>query len=85
MPYQIQIERHGDGSIADHVVKLSVHDPDGELCHHYSSNVLVPAGSASLALPLALNDKPGQWKITTQDVISGHTATANFSVYSHVR
>jgi hypothetical protein len=56
------------------VVRLQVFDPTGKLVRYYSSNVTVTDGKAEFAIPFALNDSKGNWKVQARDVISGLTA-----------
>jgi len=56
------------------VVHLQVFDPSGKLVRYYSSNVTVTDGKAEFAIPFALNDSEGNWKIQARDVVSGLTA-----------
>jgi hypothetical protein len=56
------------------VVHLQVFDPSGKLVRYYSSNVTVTDGKAEFAIPFALNDSKGNWKVQVRDVISGLTA-----------
>ncbi|HMJ60512.1 MAG TPA: beta-galactosidase, partial [Bryobacteraceae bacterium] len=56
------------------VVRAEVMDPDGRLIRHYSSNLTVRDGEASLQIPFAINDAKGLWRVQARDVISGLTA-----------
>jgi hypothetical protein len=56
------------------VVRAEVIDPDGRPIHHYSSNLTVRDGKASLQIPFAISDTKGVWRIQARDVISGLTA-----------
>jgi hypothetical protein len=47
---------------------------------HYGRNFPTVAGRAIVAIPLALNDEHGAWKVTAREVISGKTATATFGL-----
>ena len=57
-------------------VYLTVHGPDGRHLRHYDRSMLVGYGGEGLAgsLKLALNDEPGEWKITARDMLSGARA-----------
>jgi hypothetical protein len=56
------------------VVRAEVINPDGHLVRHYSSNLTVRDGKASLQIPFAINDAQGEWRVQVRDVISGLTA-----------
>ena len=56
------------------VVSVQVFDPAGKSVRYYSSNVTVIDGKAEFAIPFALNDSKGNWKVQARDVISGLTA-----------
>jgi hypothetical protein len=56
------------------VVRAEVIDPDGHLIGHYSSNLTVHSGEASLRIPFAVSDAKGVWRIRVRDVVSGLTA-----------
>ncbi|MBI3279571.1 MAG: beta-galactosidase, partial [Acidobacteria bacterium] len=56
------------------VVHVEVFDPSGKLMRHYSANRTIRDGRASFAIPFALNDPRGKWRIRARDVVSGLTA-----------
>jgi len=62
------------GPVDRSVVRLQVFDPAGKLVRYYSSNLTVIDGWAEFAIPFALNDSKGNWKVQARDVISGLTA-----------
>ena len=53
------------------VVRVEVFDPAGRPVRHYSGNVTVRNGTAAYQVPFALNDAPGNWRVTARDVVSG--------------
>ncbi|MEN6345632.1 MAG: sugar-binding protein [Armatimonadia bacterium] len=63
----------------DHVLHLEL-TPPGQLKPEaaYTQNLLAAAGHLDTALPLALNDPRGEWKVTLRDVATGTTATGSF-------
>ncbi len=67
-----------DGGVGDHVLHVSVTDPDGNPAPAYTRNVLAPGGVADLRIPLALNDLEGEWSVTVRDVLSGTQVTTAF-------
>jgi hypothetical protein len=70
----------GKSPAARHVLRLEVIDPAGKVIPHYSGNVLFGGKAVSRALPLALNDSPGAWRIRVTDVLGGGTAEAALTV-----
>jgi len=69
-------DEHGD-PVDLSVVHAEVIDPGGRLIRHYSSNLTVRDGAASLQIPFAINDANGTWRVQVRDVISGLTATTS--------
>jgi hypothetical protein len=60
-----------DGPVDRSAVSMQVFDPSGKSVRYYSSNLTVPDGKAEFAIPFALNDAKGNWKVRARDVISG--------------
>jgi len=70
-----------DGAQAQlHVLRLELTDPDGELAKMYTMKVKADDGKYAGSLPLALNEKMGEWKITARDVATGVSAEAAVSI-----
>jgi hypothetical protein len=65
---------------ARHVLHVEVIDPTGKPVPCYSGNLLGPAGHASKALPLALNDAPGTWQVRIRDLLTGQARSASIEV-----
>jgi hypothetical protein len=55
----------------DHVLRFEVRDPSGALSEAYSRTVVSHRGEGELLIPFALNDAPGEWRITVTDVATG--------------
>ena len=68
-------------SAATHVFHVDVLDPANEAVSYYSGNVLAPGGAAEKMLPLAQNEKTGQWTVHVKDLLSGQEQSANFEVF----
>ncbi|MBU0610263.1 MAG: hypothetical protein KKI08_20430, partial [Armatimonadetes bacterium] len=68
------------GTPGKHWIELQVLGPDGQPRPCYARNVPLANGKAISAIPLALNDPPGQWKLVARDSISHKTATATFKL-----
>jgi hypothetical protein len=73
-----RVEIEAAGEITDHVLHVTVRDPDGNLASAYTRNVAAPRGVADLHIPLALSDPAGRWTLTVGDVLSGVERSAGF-------
>jgi len=71
------------GPRARHVIHVEVAGPSGKRLAHYARNVtLAPKSKAAeVAVPLALNDPIGRWRITARDVATGAAASAVVEVH----
>ena len=76
----LRIAVNGAPIAALDVFHIEVADPDSNIVPYYGSNLLAPAGAASYSLPLAVNDKAGEWTIWATDLLTGGTATVNLQV-----
>ena len=68
------------GEPTDHVFRVEVHNPDGQLVTCYTRNILAADGSAQYVIPLALNERTGAWAVTVTDVASKASATGKLYV-----
>jgi hypothetical protein len=68
------------GRADDHVLRLDVRDPDGKESKAYSRNLTALGGRAAGTIPLALNDKPGEWTLAVKDMASGREQFTTFTV-----
>jgi hypothetical protein len=68
------------GEPGDHVLRLDVYCPDGNPVRHYSNNVLAAGGRYDGAIPLALNDKAGVWRLQVTDVTTNASASTTVDV-----
>jgi hypothetical protein len=71
---EVGLTDEGGAPVDRSVVHLEVRDPAGKLVRHYSGNVTIENGRAKFAIPFALSDARGTWKVTAKDVVSGLTA-----------
>jgi Beta-galactosidase len=78
---EIGLRVSGRSPAALHVFHVDVVDPSGEIASRYSGNISAPNGHAATVLPLALNDKPGKWKIRVQDLLSGQAHLSTVDVF----
>ena len=58
-----------------HVIRVKVENPDGRDCPYYGAMLDADGPEQSMRIPFALNDPPGDWRITATDVISGASST----------
>ena len=72
---------NGVSSAAVHVLHVDVVNPEGKTVAYYSGNVLAPGGTASKLLPLAMNDRPGNWTVRVKDILTGQTQAATIEVF----
>jgi len=69
------------GMMENHVVRIEVINPDGREAEYWTKNIVIDKGGAYQgALPMALNEKPGKWKIKIIDTASGQQAEKVFEV-----
>ena len=62
-----------------HVIRLDVRQPDGTDAPWLTRNLLLD-GKAKVAAAVALTDKPGEWKVTARDIVTGASAGTKFDV-----
>ena len=74
---QISLNLSRRSGAALHVFHVDVVDPSGNVASPYSGNIVAPNGRATVALPLALNDKVGRWEIRVKDLLSGQIKVAS--------
>lgn len=71
-------------SLGDHLVQLSVKDPDGRVRTEYETEVLCRAGHGQSFVSLALSDPPGFYTVRVRDLLSGVEGQANVRVHSGI-
>ena len=69
---EVAVEGH---SGFDTVVLFRVYRPDGSLAREYSENLETKSSRTVATFHTALNDPPGQWRLTATEVVSGRTAS----------
>jgi hypothetical protein len=62
------------------VIHLDVVDPEGSTVLGYSGNLVTDDADASRIIPLAVNDKPGVWKVRVKDLLGGMSETIELRV-----
>lgn len=63
-----------------HCFRIEVLDPEGKTVRHYAQNVLAEDGHAKISIPLAMNDRAGQWQVQMTDVATGRSAKSTLEV-----
>ena len=67
-----------------HVLRMTVTGPDGQERRWYAQNVLAPGGQATAVVPLALNERAGNYSIRVRDAMSGVTGSVTVSLPGEV-
>jgi hypothetical protein len=79
LSFSIQIQTSGtDPGL--HVVRIELFDPDGKPAKMYALKALAKGGKYTGSIPLGLDDKVGDWKISACDVVSGLSGQATAKV-----
>ncbi len=63
-----------------HTVRIRVFAPDGTEMEHYGTVLYLKDGRGEFILHTALNDQPGRWKVTVEEVVSGKRNTHGFQL-----
>jgi len=63
-----------------HAINFRVYGPDGKERRHYGRTLFGEKGTATLAIPTALNDARGKWTVKAADLASGAVGVATFEV-----
>lgn len=69
----------GAGDVAE-VAHVTVLRPDGSVAGDYTQNVILRDGWATGAIPLALSDETGTWRVIARSALTGATAESSFEV-----
>lgn len=76
----VEVRAEAGQPVGDHVVRLEAFTPDGRLCEAYARNIVTRGGRAAAAIPLALNDPAGVWRIVVTEVASGLAGSSSANV-----
>jgi len=76
----VSLQVRADKLSGRHCLRIEVLAPDGKRLRYYAQNVLSDKAQTRVAIPLALNDPPGVWRLQVTDVATGRTANAAFTV-----
>ncbi|MDD5484128.1 MAG: beta-galactosidase trimerization domain-containing protein, partial [Kiritimatiellae bacterium] len=78
LTYELILE--GTDRPGHHVFHVDLTAPDGKIVSYYSGNLAAENGRAKGVVPLALNEKPGKWKIRARDAATGLKAEGEFEI-----
>ncbi|MDD5599394.1 MAG: beta-galactosidase trimerization domain-containing protein, partial [Victivallaceae bacterium] len=78
--YTIELKVSDKTQICPHVFHLEVYGPDNKLCRYYTRNLFTEKGVSSGCVPLALNQKPGIYRIVLNETVSGAKIEKTFDV-----
>ena len=80
-PWSYTVHYAGEGKPAmRRAVRIDVTDPKGEVSYHYSHTETLLGGERSFAIPFALNDAPGTWRVAVRDAMSGQSVVREVNV-----
>ncbi len=71
-------EVKGSGKIGDHVLNLTVIDPDNNICDFHTVNLTAKGGKAETVLRIGQNAKAGKWTFRVRDAATGVTGKTTF-------
>ncbi|NQU39575.1 MAG: beta-galactosidase [Lentisphaerae bacterium] len=69
-----------DAQADRHVLYLDVRDPDGNQAEPYTMNVVTTDGRWEGSLPLAINERTGEWTLTVREAVSGMTDSTKVAI-----
>jgi hypothetical protein len=78
--YEVRLEGDGTLELGDHVFRIEVMDPSGEVVEAHTGNRLSVAGVSQEEVGLALNAQKGSWRIVVRDITSGLSNEVLFQV-----
>jgi len=78
--FTVRRAAQGGGEIPVSAAHLEVQSPKGKVVDYYGGNLLLTSGAAEFAVPLALDDTPGVWRVTAREPFAHQTASATFEL-----
>ena len=72
-PVRIRVPGVGDNA-ATHILRVTVHDPAGNLVEPVAGNHIAAAGRLDYALDVPYNAPAGEWTLAARDVVTGAAA-----------
>ena len=76
----LEVDVRIPGSAGLRALKLRAKGPGGGDAPWLSRSVIVEDGAAQVQLPIAYNEEPGKWTVTTTDLFTSEPATVSFVV-----
>ena len=66
---------------ANHVLRIEMSNPSGQIVSYYSGNMLAPEGRAGRFIPIAVSDPAGRWEVRVRDLLTGQSKTSGIEVF----
>jgi len=76
--FSIRLSTRAGEAVPADAVHLEVRNPAGKTLDYYGGNLALVNGVAEFAVPLALNDRPGVWRITVREPYTHQTTSTTF-------
>jgi len=73
------VARPGE-AVPETAAHVEVRDPAGKVVDYYGGNVTVSNGTAEFAVPLALDDRHGVWRVIVREPFTHQTSSTTFVV-----
>jgi hypothetical protein len=80
LTYDLALIRREGGSTEDHIVRLELVGPDGQVQPTYSTFITAPAGRLTAQTRIGLDAPGGEWTLRATDVVTGLKAEATFTL-----
>ena len=84
LTYDLALIRREGGSTEDHVVRLELLGPDGQVQPAYSTFITAPSGRLTAQTRIGLEAPAGEWTLRATDVVTGLKAEAKFTLAEKV-
>jgi uncharacterized protein YfaS (alpha-2-macroglobulin family) len=78
--FQIRLTARPSEVVPETAAHVEVVNPAGKIVDYYGADVPISNGSAEFAVPLALDDLPGIWRVTVREPFTHQTASTTFVV-----
>jgi hypothetical protein len=78
--FQIRLTARPGEVVPESAAHVEVRNPAGVIVDYYGAEVPISNGAAEFAVPLALDDSPGVWRVTAREPFTHQTASAIFLV-----
>jgi len=78
--FQIRLTARPTEIVPETAAHVEVVNPAGKIVDYYGADIPISNGAAEFAVPLALDDLPGTWRVTVREPFTHQTASATFVV-----